>query len=125
MIEVNVIEIESAEKIRIETEKAIIRKENEQIKQAQIDKEKLEKDIIYIAEQIKNKIKLASEQGSGCIHYTFYTSQKYDNMEIKEKIIPVLKKIFENAGYQVSEYSEYSNSWTYRSGKLGYIFINW
>lgn len=125
MIEVNIIEIESAEKIKIETEKAKIVKENEQIKQAQINKEKLEKDIINIAEQIKNKIKLASEQASSCIHYTFYTSQKYDNVEIKEKIIPVLKRIFENAGYKVDEYSEYSSSWTYKSGKLGYIFIHW
>lgn len=120
MIEVNVIKIESAEKIRIETEKAEIIRNNERIKQEQIDKEKLEKDILRIAEQINNKIKNASEAGSYWAEYTFYTGQ---GLKV-EDIVNTLTKIFENAGYKV-HYHPYSDSWTYQSGKIGQFNVNW
>ena len=121
MIEVRVIEIESAEKIRIETEKAEIVKENERIKQEQIDKENLEKESLYIAEQIKNKIASASKNGNYNIWYTFYNDRSYVNFK---SMISILKEIFEKAGYEVY-YSSYSDSWTYKSGKIGYLDIRW
>lgn len=121
MIEVNVININSAEKIRIETEKAEKIKEIERIKEAQAQQEKTEKDVLRITEQLNEKIQDASQYGSYYAAYTFYTWQELYN--IKE-IVNALTKIFKKAGYGV-RYHPYSDSWTYRSGKIGQFTVNW
>lgn len=111
--------ISEAERAR-KAEEERIRKEAEEQENARIAKEVLIKLI--------NAINAEADKGGQHLHIE-WRADKLEPFGIRwgeyGKAIKYILPILESAGYQVDERYEYSDSWTRRSGKWGYVYIWW
>lgn len=127
--EINVIALRSAEENRAVAEAELARKAEEE----RIRKEAEERENMLIAKDVLaklvNAINVKAESGGTVlsIEWTESGTMKPFGIDWNDygKAIKYIKSILETAGYKVTDRYEYSDSWTRRSGKWGYAYINW
>lgn len=118
----NIIEIVGADAIAEKTEIRRIVIENERAKQRQQEQEKLEEAFYKVIEKIKQSIHLASDSGYSCCE-VIIMADEYWGINYKKDMKKIVE-MFKIAGYKI-RWEEYSESWTYRSRKRSYFWIEW
>ena len=118
----NIIEIVNADAMAEKTEIRRIVIENERERQKEIDRIELEKAFYKIIEKIKQSIRMSAEQGWNYCDVTIMDSEYWGANYKKD--MKKIKEMFSIAGYKI-DWQEYSQSWTYRSGKRSYFWIKW
>lgn len=127
--EINIVSLRSAHenKMIAETERARkaeeerIRREAKEQENARIAKEVLIKLI--------NAINAEADDGGQHLYIEWREDKSMEPFSIGwfeyGKAIKYILPILESAGYRVDERHEYSDSWTRKSGKWGYVYIWW
>ena len=125
--EINVVELRPASENRAIANAELARKAEEE----RIRKEQEEREKARIANEVLAKLVKAindkSEIGGQYLHLEWRSLTKSYGISFSEycTAFDYIKPILESAGYDVRDIYFYSDSWTYRSGKLGYAYIWW
>lgn len=78
--------------------------------------------------KIADTINKAAEKGYSSKIYTWYDGKEsYFDLNARDfvKMLPAIKEILVPLGYKINDFYYYSDSWTRKSGKVGYITITW
>lgn len=118
----NIIEIVSADAMAEKTQVRRIVIENERERQKEIDRIELEKAFYKVIDKIKQSIRLAADSGRSICEVTIMADE-YWGINYKKDMKKIVE-MFEIAGYKI-RWNEYSTSWTYRSNKRSYFWIEW
>lgn len=120
-----VVSIKSATMARQETEPKRIQKELERIEQEQKRKEEQEQQVVDIINYLKDQIDKEIKNGKTW-HWETITCHSYIYRHLDHYFIQIeeVLKAFREAGYKATMYP-YSDSWTYKSGKICNIEIEW
>ena len=120
-----VVEIKSAETAKIESEINKVRIDKELIeKKYQLEKD-IEKFTQKLSNWVSNQIKIEIKCGSKYFYEEIHEKDwQYKDAPSFDRCMKMLCEVFTKAGYK-ADFTYYSHSWQYRSGKICQFSVKW